>query len=76
MFGLFFLCIIRTKEVCCKGTAEFSGFDSKALSCEQIFHTSRSNQNVQVRHTGCLAMVHCFNTKRFSFLFTKVNLLK
>lgn len=62
--------IIKSQEVCCKSKTAFSGFDSKALSCEQAFHTSRSN-----RHTGCLAMVHCFNTKRFCFLFTKANLL-
>lgn len=61
--------IIKSQEVCCKGATEFSGFDSEALSCEQAFHTSHSNQ-----HTGCLAMVQCFNTKRFSFLFTKANL--
>lgn len=67
---LIFSWIIKSQEVCCKGTAEFSGFDSEALSCEQAFHPSRSN-----RHTGCLAMVQCFNTKGFSFLFPKANLL-
>lgn len=60
----------KIQGVCCKGATEFSGFDAEALSCEQVFHTSHSN-----RHTGCLAMVQCFNTKRFSFLFTKANLL-
>lgn len=67
---LIFSWIIENQEVCCKGAAECSGFDSEALSCDKAFHTSHSN-----RHTGCLAMVQCFNTKRFSFLFTKANLL-
>lgn len=62
--------IIKNEEICCKSRTAFSGFDSEALSCEQAFHTSRSNL-----HTGCLAMVQCFNTKRFSFLFTKAYLL-
>lgn len=62
--------IIKSQEVCCESKTAFSGFDSKALSCEQAFHTSRSNL-----HTGRLAMVQCFNTKRFSFLSTKAYLL-
>lgn len=67
---LIFSWIIESQGVCCKGATEFSDFHSEALSCKQAFHTSCSN-----RHAGCLAMVQCFSTKRFSFLFTKANLL-